>query len=413
MKRFLCLLAAFTLVVSLALPVSADESASSWTELLQYATVNDSGSNVISYTTGASISIPTPKYMRCTKIDMLITYTSGTKPDSVNVRYTSNTYPLTVQEINATTARVYGDIPDTLYANVLIEFSRSATTTSYLEVLSCRVSSVVTQDFTADAYVLWSGSYYSTATQIPLDAATSENVATDYQVAVVCYDWHKFDQVTIWGSVTDASLQSIRVSVGSNALPFTVNYIDVESSGTWAEWVVDAGGDTGASLGSSMYGKYLFAVTVDLSSLDRVDNATNYLWCYINGNFIDTYGAVFNCQSVGGSIYVPDTSDASWWTRFTDFMTDLFNRDDSDSEEFESTMESQGAALEDAVDQMDQVTRPAVEDLDAGLDSYVSSDDMVAFGTVLEGFVGNNLILTMLMITLTVALVAYVLYGKR
>lgn len=76
-------------------------------------------------------------------------------------------------------------------------------------------------------------------------------------------------------------------------------------------------------------------------------------------------------------------------------------------------MESQANAMQDAVDQMDAVTKPPVDDLDVSVDSYVDSDGASAAGDVIGQLMGNDLVFTMVMISITVALVAYIIFGKK
>lgn len=97
MKRLLSLILAVALIFVLAVPVSADESNNTtWTELLETATVNDSGNNLVTFsTTSHTFRIATPQYMRCTKVDMLIAHPSGSAPTSVKVRYNNIYYTLT------------------------------------------------------------------------------------------------------------------------------------------------------------------------------------------------------------------------------------------------------------------------------------------------------------------------------
>lgn len=107
MIRFFSFFAAFVIVLTLAVPVSA-AGVSDWVELLETATVNDSGNNLITMTTtSATFRVKTPVYMRCTKVDMLIAHASGQAPTSVRVRYNNTYYNLTLAKIDAYTTRAY------------------------------------------------------------------------------------------------------------------------------------------------------------------------------------------------------------------------------------------------------------------------------------------------------------------
>lgn len=399
-----------------------------WTELLQYATVNDSGSNWIKYTSNALVSIKTPYSMRLAKIDMLLTYPAGTCPSKIEVFYNSTLYKLTVSPIDNTTCRVYGTIQNNFYSDVKIKFTSGKTTATYVEILSCRVSQVVSQETVAEAQVYAENAYYPTGTIIEVPA-NSLDITFQNQIRIDVIDWKKFDTLTIWGSASSMGLSSVRVNVGTVGVPFEMSFTQSIPTGevgsyedryTYTDYTSSSGG-FGNTYGdinlAPMYNaKILFCITIDLTGLDRTysHGTDEYpLYVYLTGTYTGLYGYNFNCQYVNGSIVVPDKSEVTWWNKLTQFFTDLMNPDNSEVEEFGQEASDMADEMQSMNQQLEGVEKPAVDDIQMGVDGLVPSSDVAVVNGQFGMITQHPLVLTMTLISLTVALVAYILYGKR
>ena len=397
---------------------AAEQSA--WVELLETATVNDSGRNWFNYSSTATVSVPAPYSMRLTKIDLLITYPENTAPTKVEVFYNGTYYQLEMRRIDSYTSRVFGSIQQNFYSDVRIRFSRSSSASSYLEILSCRVSQIVNQEVQAQAQVLIGNTFYATGTHIDVpgsDDPDYSNINSEATIRIDVQDWMKFDELTVWGSASSLALGSVRVNVGTLGVPFTVSYLSANQDSEWSEWVTDYGGDTGAILTTPQYfGKYLYCITIDLSSLDRTYNygGSSYpMYVYLTGTFPFDRGYTFNCQYVNGSIFLPDKTEVAWWNRFTAFMSDLFGGDTSQSDQFQQEAQDQANEFDELNSQVENFTRPDLDDMDFSIDSYVSDQEIADAAAPFGELVSDPFILVPVGLSLTVALVAYVLYGKR
>lgn len=408
MKKVHSLLLVIALIFAMAVPASAAED-SNWIELLETTTVNDSGVNWFSYSTSATISIPTPRQMRVVAVDMLLSYTNGTAPDSVEFISGGYITKLTVSQLTNGMARVYGVITNTFYTDVQFRFTRSANTTSTVEVLSCRINSLPYQNFDASADVLLGNAYYPVNDIIDLAGHGLPNANVSEQIRISVYDWQKYDTLSIMGYFDDAAISSIRASIGSVAIDVDVSFIDTESAGGWIKWENDENDGDGTI--TDWYSEYLFSISVDVSDLRAF--YTEPLYLYVTCDYDMAFGATFICQYVTGSVLVPDISDLTWWQRFTSFMTDLFGGEDPAADDFASNMESQATEAEDLIDELEQVTKPPVGDIDVDLSDVVSGADVSNAASPLTALLSNELFFSMTMISLTLALVAYVLYGKR
>lgn len=423
----LCMVAVLLVSSGVGLVAHAEEE-TAWTELLEYSTVNNSGSNWFRYTSTATVSIPTPYSMRLTKIDLLITYPTSTAPTAVEVYYNGTYYPLEMRRIDANTSRVFGAIQQNFYSDVRIRFTRSSTSTSYLEILSCRVSQVVNQEVPADAQVFVDNTYYATGTNI--EVAGNEISDTAYsQIRIDVADWMKFDTLTIWGSATTMGLNSVRATIGTAGIPFEMSYIQTLATGETADYTYrytytenySGGGGYGNGYGDintaiEYNGKILFCITIDLTGIDRTYNynGNSYpLYVYLTGVYTGLYGYSFNCQYVNGSIIVPDKTEVIWWNKFTKFMEGLFGKSSDKADDFADNAESQKSELDQMNEQLEAVTKPSVEDIETDIGSYIDTEDNATVAGAFQTFASNPLISTMMMITLTVALVGYILFGKR
>lgn len=408
--------------------VAHAEEGSAWTELLEYSTVNDSGQNWFKYTSTATVSIPTPYSMRLTKIDLLITYPTSTAPTKVEVYYNGTYYALEMRRIDSNTSRVIGTIQQNFYSDVRIRFTRSSTAVSYLEILSCRVSQIVNQEVVADAQVVVGNSYFPTGTNIEVSGNEVSDTAYS-QIRIDVADWMKYDTITIWGSATTMGLSSVRATVGTVGLPFEMSYIQTLATGETADYTYrytynenySGGGGYGNGYGDintavEYNGKILFCITIDLSGVDRTLNyngTAHPMYVYLTGVYAGLYGYSFNCQYVNGSIEIPDKTEVTWWNRFTKFMRDLMNPNSSEADAFQQDAEQQAGELEDMNQQLEQIQKPPVEDIQMGVDGYVSPSDVATVNSEFGNFTQHPMVLAMTMISLTVALVAYILYGKR
>lgn len=426
-RRFaLALALAVSLTVIVPVTAQAADDQNTWVELLETETVNDSGNNLVTFSTTSTIfRIKTPQYMRCTKVDMLITHPSGYAPTSVKVRYNNVYYTLTMAKIDSCTTRVYGDnIPDNLYADLVFQINKSGSVSITYQILSCRVTSLTSKELKASAYALIYGEHYTTPFTFEYDNPDVDDLYTEYQFPIVVTDWQKFDKVTISGSVGAMALNSVRASIGGLGLPYEMNYAvsNISHSDShsiaWNEikyysydesYKGTTETDTFTDVGYT--GKILFSVTIDLAGVDR--SSTDHLICYFTCLANEWLGYTIQITGVTGFVSIADTSQASWWTRLTSFLTGLFDPDSSEADSFKDGMEEQGQLIEDAADQIDTVTRPAIEEVDVDIGQFVEPEGSQLANALFAQLFANNLVMTMVMISLMVALAAFIIFGKR
>lgn len=408
--RRLALALALAVLLTAVVPVTAqaaESNDSGWIELLEYSSVWDNGENW--FTTGqtGSVTIPLHGEKRLRRLDMLIWNPSGQRFTGASVTNGSSKMSLEVLAIGGNLTRVVGYIPNAWYEKITVDFTKATTSSQTYEVLSCKVTPVGVQEFLADASVYCNGGTYGISEPFNLDGAGTVNAATEYQIRIDVKDWQKYDSLSIWGSMADGSIESVRASVGTTALSISYNFFQQNESGG----ITDVLSNINTEIYTPYYGKYLYSLEIDLSNTDRT--LTDPLYIYLTGHYNNASYATFNCQYVNGSVFTADTSEVTWWHRFTAFFSDLLGAEDSGGEDYAAEMESQAADMEDAVDQMDQVSRPPVDDLDVSIDAYIDPKGMAQVGNIVGGLMNNSMVMSMVMISMVLALAAYVIFGKR
>lgn len=352
MKRLFSLLLAVALIVVLAVPVSAANE-SGWIELLEYSSVQANGENWFTMAASGSLTIPIQGEKRLRKIDLLIWNPTGQRFTSASCTMGGKTNTLDILAIGSNLTRIVGYLPDAFYEEVTLSLKKSTTSSQTYEVLSCKVSPVGVQEFVCDASVFIENGTYNIAETITINGPSSTHASSNLQIRVDIRDWRKYDSITVWGSADGIALNSIRATVSTSGLPITVNYFQYNDAGSWTEYVFetdpahDYALETGASMSTPFYGKYLFCVTIDLSNTDR--SLTNPIYVYLTGQYDTYYDAYFTCQYVNGQVFTADTSGMSWWNRFTSFMNELFGADDS------------SGALDDLGGSSDSITQDAAD----------------------------------------------------
>lgn len=95
-------------------------------------------------------------------------------------------------------------------------------------------------------------------------------------------------------------------------------------------------------------------------------------------------------------------------------VLDSLNQDSGGAaQDFQDSIANQDQQLDQMVGIMDSIERPDAGSINVSIDDYVSQNDIAAFSPLLTSVFNCPLILEMLLMVLTFALVAYVLFGKR
>lgn len=428
-RRILSLAIAVVIAVSAAIATvsaSGDGNDSGWIELLETTSVAAYGSNkfTISGTSG-NLKIDLQKETKLRKVDILLWNPTGQRPTSATITAAGKTNTLEIFGIGSNMTRIVGYAPDTWYNSITVSLKKSTSTAQQYEVLSFKVSPVGVQEFVCDASVYIEGWGTYGINQHIFIEPTDISEAAFTQIRIDVKDWYKYDTLTIWGSAQTLGITAIRASLDTLGLPFTVSYFQTLPTGETTEYMYDyrynenysGGGGYGSGYGDTStaieYGaKTLFCITIDLHGVDRT-LTTSTLVCYITGTYYGLYGYTFNCQYANGSIKTAETEGLTWWNRFTSYMGELFNPDTTEVDEFGNEAEQKAEQMDDLNNQLQSVSRPNVNSIQTDVSTYISPQDMFLVTSNVSSLMNHQMILIPVMISLTIALVAYILYGKR
>ena len=356
MKRCLSLLLVVGLIAVLAVPVSADEgNKGSWTDLLEFASVQPDGSNLVKLSgTEGTFEILVNPQRRVSKVDLLFSYGNGSLPSYIGVNYAGSLTKLTVVDLGNNLARAYGNITYTFYPALSFTVRKTGTGDAFYDLLSCKVAAVSSIDTKAQGKLYRSFSDPSPLTLPNNFKVSGTGAETTYEyklIPVIISDWRKYDSITIFGSITSMALNSFRASIGTKGLPYTISYMESIPTSfdgeSWTDYQYNSHTETtylpeydpeihdetsfedGAGIASggsyatvSYGGAVLYTITIDLTGVDR--SVSENMDCYFTCIADPGIGYAFNVQDVSGSVVTADTTTVSWWNRFTSFMTDLF-----------------------------------------------------------------------------------------
>lgn len=441
MKKIISLALVLVLAVGFAVPASASEGDNTvWYNLLDYTMIGDD-SNIWRYnsTSSKTLSVPLPFAITPRYIELVI-YAEGLTSISCN-----NT-ALTIDKISGSLCRVYGILSSSDVNKFSFDFSFSKSSGSVIfysikyTSFDCRtfpeVGTLYVNDYTGSHTVKMSSSGNSASYTVPWDYEGGDG-STSITTWISVPNWRRYDYLDISFDTSSQTITSISAMFGAVYVPCDLTYLN------------DA-----ASSGIDAKSSYIVA-RLDLRGLDRTKTdslflrfdstgrtgtATTTLY-RVSGYVVTDPPSAFSIwmrrlqDTVSGSISSLQTSIVSslssfkssmetWFTNIRDnlntnfqslkdHLTSLFDKDTTDSDEFAASIESQVGQIDDANNALDSVTKPDVDDINVSLDSYVDSEIVSSVGDLFGVFLSGGIFSTMVYISLTLALVSFVLYGKR
>lgn len=411
-RKLFALLAALCVTLGAVVPAHASEIYNPWTDILDLTTVNNSGTNYFAFNNSTTINIDAGYESIVSYIDM-VWYCGYGAPDSIMLwRSTgsSSRLALTIKRIGSSNFyRVYGNVSGYTMRNFKFDivsntaYSGTSTYRSY-EIRSCRIAGTI------GTYNL-NMSY--TATPEP-DAQYTRNcvfepvvdleygIPIPYTFEITPDDWALYDYLDIFIAAQGATIDSVAVHHNGRAIPYSTTEHGTSYAGQTTQ-----DGYTGVILPDS----YMM-LHIDLTTIQHSSNVTPTI---IITGFINNgqYASIGWDSAIG---YVRDAERGGvlhWFNQAKEFLTGLFNPDASASDDFQDSAQNQGNEFEELNQQLETVTKPPVEDIQTNLDGYLDPEAAAQTAAAFRGLANNQLVVTMMLITLTSALVGYILFGKR
>ena len=319
MKRIIPFLFVFVLcIICLVSPVSA-ASESTMYELLDYSTLNDTGSNFVDFAGSKSVVYSIPNRAVIRYVDMIISMVGPVSTVSVGPN-SSNLTELTVEHIDGRLYRVYGPLPSKVYpSSFFISFESGSTSTSWYTIQSIKLSTSEV-DSVPSIGSLWvydsiggsssvSMSSPSDEPEIYLTQSTGSSVSfADFACSVSLTQWKNFDYLDVLLYLDVEHINSIFAIHGDKVLDTDISYLTPSDQINTYYWVM---------------------VHVDLSSADR--NSTIVPAIQLTGTYYNqvSYNKI-RLKSLLGYVSIPDPSPTlSLWYNLKAFLSDLFGENDS------------------------------------------------------------------------------------
>lgn len=256
--------------------------------------------------------------------------------------------------------------------------------------------------------------YYEPTTQ-----SIYTNISLDYgKYYRVFFDWNLSVSLSASQYMTERTVKYM--TFGGEKFYFDGNYCTVilpgngtqgfglglESTITIRSNYISATGSYSAVQG---YATYRGACNVSVFELSDAE-ASKYL------GIDDIEKALSEQLVVQQKIYDAQEESNTWlekiWTSIQRFFKGDNAEDDAKVEEFGNETTSQSNKIND-LNQQNKVEKVDPSGASSNVDSHIDTEAIGNYGTVLSVFTGNTHILQYILIVLAVALIAYVLFGKR
>lgn len=409
MKRvFVLALACMILVFSFAPNASATEIDNTYgLELLDYGTVNDSGSNTIIIPSSGALMIyvpmPTSYYCRYVEVVFSLPSDYGTYPEIETVRTDVNArYDLEVMHIGDRYYRAYGRISGNSYDKLYLNFT--ATRSMYVTIESVRVYGFYPH-YDVEAYCDISASgYNATIHYVPTDTINSRTFtgSDDYMNSAFslffyCNDWKKFDYLDVRFYINCSSLNSVSCFHGDVVVP-------VESS------VIESG------VGN--YFDYYIHCRIDLAGLDKSSSVVPKL--VLSGQVNVANVNYVSITSVSGFVKVASHDKLYYYfTGLQDMLRAKFDAliqaldgDRSSGDQFKDDSSELISGLGDISASMNSVERPSMDSINADYSGDIS-DASTLMASLFTEISGVSWVSRIILASVTIGLISYILYGKE
>lgn len=425
MKRYISLaLAAVVLICSLAVPSYASEvESNTYFNVLDYDTANGSGLNSFgsgsTFVATATYTIPFKPHVRY--VDIVFTSADG-EPSSVLFRGTE----LTLARITNRVFRAYGTVNVT-GSSYDLTFNSDTAGVSY-NIISFHVSTYSSFSYDIEGY--WDLKLYqhnTTIHYVPTDEINDRYItasgewSNDYfESTLWSTDWRKFDYIDYYLEFEVSTLLSISAIFDDFSIPLEVSYY----------------------YPPGYHPQSIFVnIRIDLTSLDRTKSGNPLI--YISGSILSDYPNLFRVLSITGSLRTDNIDPVSFWLftiyhkfdsfsssissstsaffskwssdmqRFVDRIVRAINGDNNYSQNMMNTLEEPLGMLDALGQGMSSIEAPNPDELPLDINIYLPSSDINSLSAPMALLFENDIVKTTIMISLTVALIAFILFGKR
>lgn len=412
MKRVIPLVVALFLVLSCALPASADNSLSSeyvdtyWIDVLDYRNLFDE-SNTKTLASGANFTVNLPIFSLIRSVD-IVAYCPRSDCQLYYIPpYTTNAVQLTRQiiDINKGIYRFYGDVPDwNAYSfGLRFQFSGSPASIEFFQVKYSSVSSNAYTSTLNGTLTCHAGDYRTIkdpSTTTPAYATIPALAAevNDYFWNLTCLDWRKYDMLDIRLLMDVLTIESINAKFGNVDLPLQISYLE----------------------GSAFETDRVVSILVDLRGLDRSVQDNPYIVLYGDCNIsISSYVNIVWCTGLvlldnpRQDLFMHNDMKYFLDSKFNSVIAAISPPASDKVTNYKDSAAEQAGRVDAITDAMGTVSKPDAGDLNFSMDGLVSTNAVTLATTPLTVILNNKYLKIICIISFTLCIAGYILFGKK
>lgn len=416
-KRILSLLLVIALLVPCFVISASAAELPQMIDVLQYGGINGTSDLFFSvYKTGtASFTIPTTAVYY---VDMLVQVTGPYSDLSVSLRGIE----LNAIKIDGNHYRFYGNLGGLKFNTLDFDFT-VANDTGHITFLSLKVAPAQMDGYTVSAtYAVNSsngdyinGNFSGSSTALfNIDNKSNYPASVAMSVRVSSESWRKYDSLRLFMTTgSQSSFDGLIVEIGNISAPVSYSFISNGGNGEeafWYEIVVDL-----TNVNRTLNSDLVFCIYFTSPALSNKRVALYTLTGYLFYDSIDPL--FFYFRNVISSVETGFRNVSAWITGQTDTLVSvlqsIFQKDTVQSDQFQDDVFQKGEQLGDISGALEGVNKPNIDSLNPDLSHIVSGDDVQQSTSFFAVILSNDIIFKMFFMALTLALVAYVLYGKR
>lgn len=157
-------------------------------------------------------------------------------------------------------------------------------------------------------------------------------------------------------------------------------------------------------------------------ALERIQNLTNSLlgevhgWFpVLNGQLTNIVSELKNVESRLDSLIEEQKKSNSWLEKIWNSIREFINPTDEDkqkTDDYNNSSSSQKNEM-DELNKDNQLDTPDIDDSSSAVDENIDYDSMDEYSGVLAVIVNNKFVIQMILISVSIVIIGYVLFGKR
>lgn len=373
------------------------------------------GSNHEYYISGtSSVVYELSDVMQVSQVDLVVLSTSV---PSVSMTLNGQTFALSVEYLYGSYYRVYGPGSGISTNRIILNYTVNSYT--YLKINSFRL---YTQniDFISIGYAVNGNSIAAGNTYTDNFPTTGINQITDRVYSIQFDRYYLYDRIDLELYLDDASLSFLSCAVTGGQIPISLSYVNSEGIIETEYYLFDddnAYADRGAM--SIEFPTGYVTVSIDLSQYPVKRDSVPFLSIGITHNLpSDGYFRVNHCKGIlifdnPSVLYFYFQNLKNWLFSGFASIVNVLNVGGNSGSDFNDSVSTQATEMDNLNDQLQEVTKPPLEDIESSVSDYVSESDINSSTAPLLEIFNSNIFLPVIMMSLILALGAYVLYGKR